>query len=208
MMLKIPKPTISLSETLERFNKLKPKKINLEDLQSEVSQVKKEIQQLKKENTNLKDRVFVLELDKKFKLINNNSDSSSKDDKPESSNQRLIKSDDEIRYCNLIKKITPVKWHTNVKIIIENYEIESSSSDEYSSSSSSSPDIKLSCNDNCCKAINVITKSLNVLTKQEEQEELLLEAISKINDPELKASMLYKLKKMLSKKETNDVKNT
>ena len=29
---KIPKPTISLSETLERFNKLKPKKINLEDL--------------------------------------------------------------------------------------------------------------------------------------------------------------------------------
>ena len=28
---KLPKPTISLSETLERFNKLKPKKINLED---------------------------------------------------------------------------------------------------------------------------------------------------------------------------------
>jgi hypothetical protein len=38
---KIPKPTISLSETLERFNKLKPKKINLEDLQNEVNQVKK-----------------------------------------------------------------------------------------------------------------------------------------------------------------------
>ena len=54
-MLKIPKPTISLSETLERFNKLKPKKINLEDLQSEVSQVKKEIQQLKDINIKLED---------------------------------------------------------------------------------------------------------------------------------------------------------
>ena len=63
-------------------------------------------------------------------------------------------------------------------------EIESSSSNEYSNSSSS-PDIKFGCSDNCCKSINVITKSLNVLTKQEEQEELLLEAISKINDLEL-----------------------
>jgi hypothetical protein len=56
------------------------------------------------------------------------------------------------------------------------------------------------------KSINVLTRSLNVLTKQEEQEELLLEAISKINDPELKANMLHKLRKMLNKKETNDLK--
>ena len=77
---------------------------------------------------------------------------------------------------------------------ISSDEIESSSSDEYSSSSSF-PNIKFGCNDNCCKSINVITKSLNVLTKQEEQEELLLEAISKINDPELKANMLHKLRK-------------
>ena len=73
---------------------------------------------------------------------------------------------------------------------------------EYSSSSSSTLDIKIGCTDNYCagKSINVLTKSLNVLTKQEEQEELLLEAISKINDPELKASMLHKLRKMLNKK--------
>ena len=83
--------------------------------------------------------------------------------------------------------------------------IESSSSDEYSNSSSS-PNINLGCNDNCCKSINVLTKSLNVLTKQEEQEELLLEAISKINDPELKTNMLHKLRKMLNKEKTNDVK--
>jgi hypothetical protein len=65
-----------------------------------------------------------LNLIKKFKLINDKSDSSSEDDKPESSTQRLIKSDDEIRYCNIINKIIPVKWHTKVKIIIEKYEIE------------------------------------------------------------------------------------
>jgi hypothetical protein len=123
---KIPKPTISLSETLERFNKLKPKKINLEDLQSEVNQIKKEIIQLKAvneqlesknaklegKNAKLEDRVSVLELDKIFKPINN--DSSSEEDKPESSTRRMIKSDDEIRYCNLLNKITPVRWHTNV----------------------------------------------------------------------------------------------
>jgi hypothetical protein len=107
---KIPKPTISLSETLKRFNKLKSKKVNLEYLQNEVSQIKKEIQQLKSENDKLQDRVSVLELEE--------------DDKLESSNKKLIKSNDEIRYCNLLNKIILVKWHTNVKIIIENYEIE------------------------------------------------------------------------------------
>jgi hypothetical protein len=134
---KLPKPTISLSETLERFNKLKPKKINLEDLQSEINQIKKEIIQLKAaneqlesqnaklegKNAKLEDRVSVLELDKIFKPINND-DSSSEEDKPESSTRRMIKSDDEIRYCNLLNKITPIRWHTNVKLIIEDHEIE------------------------------------------------------------------------------------
>ena len=127
---KPPKPTISFSETLERFNKLKPKKINLEDLQSEINQIKKEIIQLKAvneqlegKNAKLEDRVSVLEFDKIFKLIDNN-DSSSEDDKPESSSRRMIKSDDEIRYCNLLNKITLVRWHTNVKLIIEDHEIE------------------------------------------------------------------------------------
>ena len=129
--LKTPKPTISLSKTLERFNKLKPKKVNIEDLQFEVNQIKNEIQQLKLENNklesknaNLEDRVSILELNKKFELINNQSDSSSEDEKLESSTQRLIKSDDEIRYCDITNKITPIKWHTKVKIIIEKYEIE------------------------------------------------------------------------------------
>jgi hypothetical protein len=47
-------------------------------------------------------------------------------------------------------------------------EIESSS-DEYSSSSSSTPEIKFGCTDNC-----YADKRINVISKQEEQEELLL----------------------------------
>ena len=73
----------------------------------------------------MEDRVSILELNKRFKLINDKSDSSSKDKKLESSTQRLIKSDDEIRYCNIINKIIPIKWHTKMKIIIEKYELKS-----------------------------------------------------------------------------------
>ena len=62
-------------------------------------------------------------------------------------------------------------------------EIESFS-DEYSPSSSSTPEIKFGCTDNCCA-----DKRINVLSQQEEQEEFLLEAISKINDPKIKTNM-------------------
>jgi hypothetical protein len=134
---KLPKPTISLSETLERFNKLKPKKLSLEDLQSEINQIKREIIQLKAvneqlesqnaklegKNNKLEDRVSILELDKIFKPTNNN-DSSSEDENPKSSTRRMNKSDDEIRYCNLLNKITPIRWHTNVKLIIDDHKIE------------------------------------------------------------------------------------
>ena len=59
--LKTPKPTISLSETLERFNKFKPKKVNLEDLQLEVNQIKNEMKQLKNENNKLESKNANLE---------------------------------------------------------------------------------------------------------------------------------------------------
>ena len=54
--IKIHKPTISLSETLERFNKLKTKKVSLEDLQLEIKQIKQEIVQLKDVNKQLEDK--------------------------------------------------------------------------------------------------------------------------------------------------------
>ena len=134
---KLPKPTISLSEILERFNKLKPKKVSLEDLQLEIKQIKQEIIQLKdvnkqledknlkleNKNTKLEDQVSILDHDKIFKPLNNH-ESSSEDEQPESSYKRLNKSDDEIRYCNLLNKISPVRWHTNVKLIIDDFEVE------------------------------------------------------------------------------------
>jgi hypothetical protein len=58
----LPKLTISLSETFERFNKLKIKKVNIEDLQLEVNQIKNEIKQLKTDNNNLQDRLSILEI--------------------------------------------------------------------------------------------------------------------------------------------------
>lgn len=118
------KPTINLSETLERFHKLKPKKINLEELQHEVNQIKNEIKQLKFENNKLKDRIAILEINKKFEDVKTNenlknqftnTDSSSKDDKAESS-KRHNKSNSEFQYCNIINKKFPQKWHTKVKI--------------------------------------------------------------------------------------------
>jgi len=76
------------------------------------------------------------------------------------------------------------------------YESKKSSSESYCSCSSnkfkSGPDISFGCKDTCCKIIGVMTK--------EEQEELLLDLISKIENPELKRQYLKKLRKLLKKK--------
>jgi hypothetical protein len=66
------------------------------------------------------------------------------------------------------------------------------------SSSKSSPNINFGCNDACCKTIGV-------MTKEEEQEELLLDLISKIENSKLKRQYLEKLRKLLTKKEVSDV---
>ena len=77
----------------------------------------------------------------------------------------------------------------------------SSSSDScYQSAddSSDSPNIKISCRDSCCNVI----KSINVLTKSEENESLLIKLISQIENLELQKEYLDKLKKNLIKDET------
>jgi len=83
-------------------------------------------------------------------------------------------------------------------------ELSISSSDSYRSCSSneseSGPDISFGCNDTCCKTIGV-------MTKEEEQEELLLDLISKIENPELKRQYLEKLRKLLTKNEGNKSKS-
>jgi hypothetical protein len=81
-------------------------------------------------------------------------------------------------------------------------ELSISSSESYCSCSSnkSGPDISFGCNDTCCKTIGV-------MTKEEEQEELLLDLISKIQTPELKRQYLEKLRKLLTKREVSKSKS-
>ncbi|CAL9001840.1 unnamed protein product, partial [Prunus brigantina] len=69
-----------------------------------------------------------------------------------------------------------------------------SESDQFSDSQPSSPDIQIGCKDKCCNRL----KSISVLTKQEEQEELLIDLISKVENPELKSEYLRKLRKVIS----------
>ena len=76
----------------------------------------------------------------------------------------------------------------------------SSSSDSYYQSadeSSGSPNFKIGCRDSYCNVI----KTINVLTKSEENESLLITLISQIENPELKKEYLNKLKKNLIKEE-------
>jgi hypothetical protein len=82
-------------------------------------------------------------------------------------------------------------------------EVSSSESSYCSCSSDKSkygPNISFGCNDTCCKTIGV-------MTKEEEQEELLLDLISKIENPELKRQYLEKLRKLLTKREVNKSKS-
>ena len=76
----------------------------------------------------------------------------------------------------------------------------SSSSDScYQSANdfSDSPNIKIGCRYSCCNVI----KTVNVLTKSEENESLLIKLISQIENPELQKEYLDKLKKNLIKDE-------
>ena len=76
----------------------------------------------------------------------------------------------------------------------------SSSLDSYYQStneSSSSPNFKIGCRDSYCNVI----KTVNVLTKSEENESLLITLISQIENPKLKQQYLNKLKKNLIKDE-------
>ncbi|KAK9994612.1 hypothetical protein SO802_024315 [Lithocarpus litseifolius] len=63
--------------------------------------------------------------------------------------------------------------------------------------SSGSPNIKFGCKDSCCNTI----KSVNTLTKHEENEKLLITLINQIQNPELQKEYLDKFKKNLTKNE-------
>ena len=92
--------------------------------------------------------------------------------------------------------------------ILESNKLSDSLEEDFSSSSNScyqsadetsnSPNIKIGCRDSCCNVV----KSVNVLTKSEENESLLIKLISQIENPELQKEYLDKLKKNLIKDET------
>ena len=66
---------------------------------------------------------------------------------------------------------------------------------DYHSASEFFEDVKIGCFDSCCNK----TKTCSVLTKAEEQEDLLITLISKIENPKLKEEYLKKLKKTMIK---------
>ncbi|KAK9983912.1 hypothetical protein SO802_033437 [Lithocarpus litseifolius] len=65
--------------------------------------------------------------------------------------------------------------------------------------SSSSPNIKLGCRDSCCNTIKII----NTLTKHKENENLLINLINQIQNPELQKDYLDQFKKNLTKDENS-----
>ncbi|KAK9996709.1 hypothetical protein SO802_021395 [Lithocarpus litseifolius] len=91
--------------------------------------------------------------------------------------------------------------------ILESNVSSDSLEDDFSSSSNScyqsgdessgSPTVKLGCRNSCCNVI----KTVNVLTKSEENESLLIKLISQIENPKLQKEYLDKLKKNLTKDE-------
>ena len=92
--------------------------------------------------------------------------------------------------------------------ILESNNSSNSLEDDFSSSSDScyhsaddssdSPNVKIACIDSCCNVI----KSVNVLTKSEENESLLIKLISQIENHELQKEYFDKLKKNMVNDET------
>jgi hypothetical protein len=74
---------------------------------------------------------------------------------------------------------------------------------DYYSANEFSEDVKIGCFDSCCNK----TKICSALTKAEEQEDLLITLISKIENPELKEEYLKKLKKTMIKEVNKPLKS-
>ncbi|KAI5327771.1 hypothetical protein L3X38_027167 [Prunus dulcis] len=124
---------------------------------------------------------------------------------------------DNLTYGNIISTINQITEEDKNKLIqvlelrdSEMSDVESlisSSESEFSQSSDSqpsSPRVQFGCTDKCCNRLN----SVLVLTKQEEQEELLIDLIGRVQNPELKSEYLKKLKKVLSQDSQSSLSST
>ena len=91
--------------------------------------------------------------------------------------------------------------------ILESNNSSDSLEDDFSSSfdscyqsaddSSDSPNIKIGCRDSCCNII----KTINALTKGEEDEKLIIQLINQIQNPKFQKEYLDKFKKNLIRDE-------
>ncbi|KAG2711388.1 hypothetical protein I3760_04G073800, partial [Carya illinoinensis] len=113
-----PKQRINFQETLERFQKKKPKEVSTQDLQNEVNLVKKEIIELKTEVNKLKDsnsalqqELLCIKIDKQF-----DHNIPSDDEQPSSSEKNEEKSSE--NQIALIRHSIPPKWFSRVNIVI------------------------------------------------------------------------------------------
>ncbi|KAL4619472.1 hypothetical protein ACB092_06G081500 [Castanea dentata] len=122
------KSKISLEETLERFNKKKPKHLTVNDLQHEITAIKQDIINLKNEfktvksdNANLKQELLFLKIDKNLDKHLSYNEHDEQEDGDEStqppsgnvSGNALL--DNQLA---LVKHILPPKWFTKVKIVV------------------------------------------------------------------------------------------
>ncbi|KAG2725090.1 hypothetical protein I3760_01G050200 [Carya illinoinensis] len=101
-----PKQRINFQETLEMFQKKKPKEVSTQDLQNEVNLIKKEIIELKTDQ-----ELLCVKIDKQF---DNNIPSD--DEQPSSSKKTEEKSSE--NQIALIRHSIPPKWFSRVNIII------------------------------------------------------------------------------------------
>ena len=117
-----PEPSkhrISFQETLERFQKKKPKEISTNDLQHEINLVKKEIVELRSEVNNLKSENEILKQEflvfKIDKQLDQDIPSDNEQTNDSGSSQHELAADNQI--C-LIHHTIPPKWFSRVTIVV------------------------------------------------------------------------------------------
>ncbi|KAK9988447.1 hypothetical protein SO802_028686 [Lithocarpus litseifolius] len=119
------KSTISFEETLERFNKKKPKELTINELQHELNIVKQKIVNLedeyriiKSDNDNIKQELLILKLDKTLDKQHSDNEQDELKQRDVSSQQALLSDTGIADAINSLDKTVPPKWFTKVNIVV------------------------------------------------------------------------------------------
>ena len=103
---------------MNRFRKDKQKEVTLQDLQQEINLIKKDIKNLKIKDKTLEEEITILKINKKFLEFENESSNES------ISTNNKFNDQTEDNKLSIINKINLQKWHSKIKLIIQDYEIE------------------------------------------------------------------------------------